>query len=288
MLSYQHAYHAGNAADVLKHSVLCWVLDYLLQKDKPFYFHDTHAGRGLYSLDGVEAQKTGEHLQGVAKLWQRTDVPDALRPYLTTLETFNQDSAGVTSVDRLHRYPGSPLLAHRMMRPIDRLCCTELHPQEFSALRQVTGTKRNMRVLREDGYAALKAALPPREKRGVILIDPSYEVLSDDIAVIASVREGLERFSQGTFLVWYPLVSPLRVRDMTYKATKLVNSNLLQLELHWAKPRDDHRGLYGTGMLVFNPPWQLDTAMSEALPWLVQQLAPTDGKWRVEWLRAPV
>ena len=288
MLSYQHAYHAGNMADVLKHTVLCWVIDYLLQKEKPFYFHDTHAGRGLYSLDGAEAQKTGEHLQGAARLWQQTDVPEALKPYLTTLQSFNSNATGGGLAQRLHRYPGSPLLAHRMMRSTDRLCCTELHPQEFAALRQSAGNKRNIRILREDGYAALKAAMPPREKRGVVLIDPSYELATDDAAVINAVQEGLQRFSQGIFLVWYPLVQPVRARDLCYKAQKLVSHNLLKLELQWGKPAEDRRGMYGTGMLVFNPPWQLDAAMDDALPWLVQQLAPEGGRWRQEWLRAPL
>lgn len=288
MLSYQHVYHAGNMADVLKHTVLCRVIDYLLQKDKPFYFHDTHAGRGLYSLDSAEAQKTGEHLQGAALLWRQMDAPEGIKPYLNTLQSFNSSTMGGALSQRLHRYPGSPLLAHRMMRSTDRLCCTELHPQEFSALRQAAGNKRNIRILREDGYSVLKAAMPPREKRGVVLIDPSYELATDDAAVIQAVHEGLQRFSQGIFLLWYPMVQPVRVRDLCYKAQKLVSHNLLKLELQWAKPAEDQRGMYGTGMLVFNPPWQLDTAMAEVLPWLVQQLVLEGGQWRNEWLRPPV
>ncbi len=288
MLSYQHTYHAGNKADVLKHSVLCWTIDYLLQKEKPFYFHDTHAGRGLYSLDSAEAQKTGEHLHGVGRIWQRHDAPEALQPYLSTLDSFNTVSVGGASTEHVHRYPGSPLLAHRMMRSTDRLFCTELHPQEFSALRQATGNKRNVRILREDGFAALKAALPPREKRGLILIDPSYERTSDDADVLLAVREGLERFAQGTFMVWYPMVSPVRVRSLLYKAEKLVSHNLLKLEIQWAPPAEDRRGMYGTGMLVFNPPWQMDVAMEAALPWLSQQLAESQGQSRVEWLCQPL
>jgi 23S rRNA (adenine2030-N6)-methyltransferase len=295
VLSYQHAYHAGNFADVLKHGTLCWVLDYLLQKDKAFYFHDTHAGRGLYSLDSLEAQKTGEHQDGIARVWQQPDIPSVLLPYINTLKTFNAGVNGQGTEDKLRRYAGSPLLAHRLLRRVDRLCCTELHPQEFTALRQATNNKRNMRILRTDGYEALKAALPPVERRGVILIDPSYELPGDDAAVILSLREGLLRFPEGIFLLWYPLVQPARSRDLINKAQKLVNQNLLLLELSVASATEQgyvrqgkRRGMYGTGMLLVNPPWQLDMLMAEALPWLVQKLAPDTGSSRVEWLRGAV
>nr|MBP8030341.1 23S rRNA (adenine(2030)-N(6))-methyltransferase RlmJ [Pseudomonadales bacterium] len=186
MLSYQHGFHAGNFADVLKHAVLCQVIEYLLQKDKPFYFHDTHAGRGLYDLTHPVAQKTGEYREGIARIWNHRDLPAGLVPYIRTLQEFN---AGTS----LRMYAGSSLLAQRMMTEADRLAANELHPQEYQALQDNAKGLRNLRVSKEDGFAALKAALPPRERRGLVLIDPSYELLADDVAVVDALREAMKR-----------------------------------------------------------------------------------------------
>lgn len=280
MLSYQHAYHAGNPADVLKHSVLCWVLQHLCQKDKPFYCHDTHAGRGMYWLDSQESQKTGEHAQGISTIWQQPSTPAALQPYLDSVAGFN----GNNRRNALRRYPGSPLLMQRWMREGDRLGCTELHPQEYLALKKALPRHRRIRVAREEGYHALSAALPPLERRALVLLDPSYELASDDAAVIQAVQAGLARCAHGIFMVWYPLVNAARTRDLLYKAERVVTHNLLRLELQTRAPTSG-AGMYGSGMLIYNPPWQLDEAMSEALPWLTGILAPEVGSWRVSWMR---
>ncbi len=298
MLSYQHGFHAGNIADVLKHAVLCQVIDYLLQKNKPFYFHDTHAGRGLYDLTHPVAQKTGEYRDGIARIWNRPDMPAALSPYIRTLQSFNTGTG-------LRLYAGSSLLAQRMMTSADRLVANELHPQEYQALRDNAKDLRNLRVSHEDGYAALKAALPPQEKRGVVLIDPSYELLADDAAVVNALREAIKRFSTGVYLVWYPITEPARARRMARAVAGLFAENeskesvskknmsekkILQLELLVREPvasndRVADKGVMaGSGMFVINPPWQLDTVMQSALPWLVKQLAPETGSSRIEWL----
>jgi 23S rRNA (adenine2030-N6)-methyltransferase len=283
LLSYQHGFHAGNFADVLKHAVLCQVVDYLLQKNKPFYFHETHAGRGLYDLTHPVAQKTGEYREGIARIWNRRDYPAALLPYIRTLQDFNTGTG-------LRMYAGSSLLAQRMMTGADRLSANELHPQEFQALRDNTKELRNLRISQQDGYAALKAALPPQEKRGLVLIDPSYELLADDVAIVNALREALKRFATGIYLVWYPVVEPARARRMVRSVAALSNEKVLQLELFVRDPVagndrvTDKGGMVGSGMLLINPPWQLDVVMQEALPWLVKQLAPETGSFRVEWL----
>lgn len=289
MLSYQHGFHAGNHADVLKHAVLCSVLDYQLQKDKPFCFYDTHAGRGMYDLQHPMAQKTGEYRDGIARIWGQPDAPQVLKPYLAALNRFNQGNElhrNELHVNELRRYAGSSLLAQSMMRPTDRVFAHELHPQEYLAIRDSTANLRNLRVTKEDGYLALKAAMPPKERRGTVLIDPSYELPSDDAAVVDTLREALKRFASGIYLVWYPVVEPARARKMVKGIAGLPVDSLLQLELFVRQPvaGESGSGMAGSGMLVINPPWQLDTSMREALPWLVQQLAPATGSCRVEWL----
>ena len=277
MLSYQHGFHAGNFADVLKHAVLCQVIEYLLQKDKPFYFHDTHAGRGLYDLTHPVAQKTGEYREGIARIWNHRDLPAGLAPYIRTLQDFNTGTS-------LRMYAGSSLLAQRMMTGTDRLAANELHPQEYQALQDNAKGLRNLRVSKEDGFAALKAALPPRERRGLVLIDPSYELLADDVAVVDALREAMKRFSTGIYLVWYPVVESARARKLVRGIAALAKEKILQLELFARDPVAGSGGMAGSGMLVINPPWQLDTLMQDALPWLVKQISPDTGSSRIEWL----
>lgn len=278
MLSYQHGFHAGNHADVLKHAVLCNVIAYLLQKDKPFCFHDTHAGRGLYDLQHPMTQKTGEYLDGIARIWGRADAPAALKLYLAAVGHFNHGT-------QLRKYAGSSLLAQAMMRPDDRVVACELHPQEYLALRDNASHLRNLRVTKEDGYASLKAAMPPKERRGLVLIDPSYELPADDNAVVDCLREALKRFATGTYLVWYPVVEAVRAQKLVKMVSALPAQKLLRLELYVREPVAGEGGMAGSGMLVINPPWPLHDAMQEALSWLVQQLAPDSGSFVVEWLR---
>ena len=282
MLSYQHGFHAGNHADVLKHAVLCYVLDYLLQKDKPLLFFDTHGGRGFYDLQHPMTQKTVEYRDGIARVWGRENTPAGLAPYLGALAALNERKG-------LRYYAGSTRFARQLLRSTDRLLACELHPQEYLALRDNCASFTNVRVQKEDGYVALKAALPPVERRAAVLIDPSYELLSDDSAVVTALREGLKRFAAGVFLLWYPVVDEKRARKLVKTVAalfaeasdeKVSAEKLLQLELYVREPTVSGGGMAGSGMLVVNPPWQLEAAMREALPWLQQQLEVTEGSGR--------
>lgn len=272
MLSYQHGFHAGNVADVLKHAVLCHVLDYMLQKDKPLYFHDTHAGRGIYDLTHPVAQKTGEYRDGIARIWSTLDKPAGVLPYMRALQSLNADG-------HLRFYGGSLLLAQTLLRSHDRLFASELHPQEYLALQENVQSFFNVRVQKTDGFQALKAALPPKERRGVVLIDPSYETQSDDLAVVDALSEALRRFATGVYLLWYPIVEQPRAKRMVKKIAALPLQKLLQIEFLVREPTGE--GMAGSGMLIINPPWSLAAAMQETLPWLVKQLAPDNGSYQL-------
>ena len=295
MLSYQHAYHAGNFADVLKHIVLCAVIDYMKQKEKPFYFHDTHAGRGLYPLTLAEMQKLREHEAGINKLWplfsDNKKLADkkyaALLPYISALQHYN---SGKT----LNTYPGSGLFAHALMRSDDQLLLTELHPGEFEKLKENTASCHNLIVQKTDAWAGLRAALPPRQKRGVILIDPSYELKNEHQQVIDAVAEALKRFETGVYLIWYPIISGDNLfKKLIRGIEQLSPPSLLRIEQSVAQGTDaaqvGKQGLIGSGMLVINAPWQLDSSMKALLPILQDQLARDHNSnnsdhYRVQWL----
>ena len=290
MLSYQHAYHAGNHADVLKHVVLCLVIDYLKQKEKPFYFHDTHAGRGLYPFNLPEMQKLQEHNTGINKLWpllideQRCTPP--LLIYRNAINRFNPSG-------KLTCYPGSGLFAHALMRDTDSLMLTELHPGEYAQLQNTTRSLSNVRIQNCDAWQGLKAALPPKQSRGVILIDPSYEMRNEQDQVIAGVSEALRRFATGVYLIWYPLLArdgkpDLLARKLLRGIEQLAPASLLRLEL---SVHTEHggsmtgNGMIGSGMLVINAPWQLDTSMKRVLPQLHQALAiDATADYRMQWV----
>lgn len=282
MLSYQHAYHAGNFADVLKHVVLCNVIDYLTQKDKPLYFHDTHAGRGLYPFHLSEMKKIREHEQGISKLWplllDKKECPAELIPYTTVLKKYQTGST-------LKQYPGSGLFAQALMRTDDQLVLTELHPGEFSSLQKNTEYLGNVRIHKADAWEVLRSSLPPAQKRGLILIDPSYELKNEHRQVIDGIAESLKRFATGVYLIWYPIIE----NDPTYKKMirgieQLLPPSLLRIELSIANP-GSKTGLLGSGMLVINAPWQLDKQMKTLLPLLHQQLAiQGEGDHRVQWM----
>lgn len=282
MLSYQHAYHAGNFADVLKHTVLCEVIDYLKQKDKPFYFHDTHAGRGLYPLHLQEMKKTREHEQGIDRLWpllcDEKKCPAELQPYAQALQHYNKGSS-------LKQYPGSGLIAQALMRPADQLTLTELHPGEFAALEQNTEYLGNVRVQQADAWKTLRSSLPPPQKRGVILIDPSYELKNEHQQVIDAIAESIRRFATGVYLVWYPIIEQDSLHKKLIRGIEqLAPPSLLRIELSVANP-GQKTGLLGSGMLVINAPWQLDAQMKSVLPTLHQMLAPGgEGDYRANWM----
>ncbi len=277
MLSYRHSYHAGNHADVLKHTVQSLILEALKVKDKAFVYHDTHSGAGRYDLTSAQAEKTGEYSEGIGRLWAK-QTPALLEPYLSAIKALNPDP------DTLRYYPGSPMLAKQLCREQDRLTLTELHPNDFSLLLQEMRGDRRVKLFKEDGYQRLKAAMPPKERRGVVLIDPPYELKNEYAEMVKGVLEGHKRWATGTFAIWYPVVfrQDIEFIERRFKASGI--RNILQIELS-VLPDSNERGMTGSGMIVINPPWKLEQQMNELLPWLCQQLQQSDhASYRLNWL----
>ncbi len=279
MLSYRHAFHAGNHADVLKHMVLVQLLSYLNEKDTAYMVIDTHAGAGVYQLDGEYASKSGEANEGIARLWDRKDLPPPVKAYLQHIKAMNPAGA-------LRHYPGSPFLAERIMREQDRLRLFELHPTEGKILDEnirrleahaaANGQRsRGKRILAEraDGFAGLKALLPPPSRRGLVLIDPSYEDKDDYRKVKVAIEDAQTRFAGGTYAVWYPALGRLESQQLPERLKRVAKSEWLQVTLHIGAPGDDGRGLVGSGLFIINPPWTLEATLKETLPWLTQALA---------------
>jgi 23S rRNA (adenine2030-N6)-methyltransferase len=270
MLAYRHAFHAGNHADVLKHLVLVQVLRYMNAKDKPYRYVDTHAGAGGYSLEGRYAQKKGEYERGIALLWERDDLPEPLADYLSLVRQFNPQGA-------LEQYPGSPAIAHMLLRPTDQMRLFELHPTEHRILESYLGSQRGVEVRHADGFDSLKGTLPPTTRRGVVLMDPSYEGNGDYGRVIASLRDALQRFAEGVYVIWYPQVQKVEAAELPRRLEALAPKGWLHARLTVAKPDSLGFGLAGSGMFVINPPYTLHDTLAGVLPWLVEVLGQYDG-----------
>ena len=278
MLSYRHSFHAGNHADVIKHIVLMLILENLTIKEKGFYYLDTHAGVGRYRLASAEAEKTGEYKEGIGRLWERDDLPPNVTRYVDLIKKLNYGGR------ELRYYAGSPMIAAQLLRPQDRACLSELHPADFPLLRNNFKEYKNIQVKSENGFQLLKATLPPKERRGLVLIDPPYELKEDYDLVVKAVEEGHKRFATGTYAIWYPVV----LRQQSKRIFKgLVASGIRKiLKIEFAvRPDSDQRGMTASGMVVVNPPWQLEQQMREILPYLCQTLVPEGcGSWSVEWI----
>lgn len=278
MLSYQHAYHAGNFADVHKHLVLHAVVDHMLRKASPITFVDTHAGRGLYPLGASETQRLGEYRSGVLPLWEaRQALADEplLQRWLEAIADVQDDS------HRLERYPGSPWWLGQRLRRDDRLRLFELHPGEHEHLaRQRLPT--NVRRVHADGLVGLLAGLPPATPRLCVLIDPSYERKTEYAEVAESVLAAMRKVRHAVVLVWYPLLSAARHDELLERLRDGGLRKVWRSELTLREP-DDQRGMYGSGMLVVNPPWGLDeqlaTAMARATPLLGAACRYSAGWW---------
>ena len=276
MLSYRHSFHAGNHADVLKHIVLTLILDALKQKEKGFFYLDTHSGTGRYSLMSAEAEKTGEYVEGIARLWERDDLPEEVALYLNEIKKLNKD--------KLRFYTGSPLLAVQQLRSQDRALLTELHPNDFPLLRNEFAKNRNVVTKRENGFQQLKSALPPKEKRGLVLIDPPYELKEDYELVVKAIIEGYKRFATGVYAIWYPVVLRQHTKRIVRGLEATGIRKILQIELA-VRPDSDQRGMTASGMIVINPPWQLESQMKRILPYLTDVLVPEGtGSWSVDWI----
>lgn len=279
MLSYRHAFHAGNFADVLKHSLLLHSLSYMLQKDKPLRIIDTHAGAGAYKLGSSQPLKNREFDNGVGKLWGKTDLPPLLAEYLRFINAFNNEG-------ELLYYPGSPLFMQAMLRPQDRLFLHELHSTDWRLLHEAIGDDKQVKIFDVDGLQGMQALLPPPDRRALVFIDPSYELKSDYYEVIKQVAAAHKRFATGTYVIWYPVVLRQRIEDMEKALKKSGIRNIQQFEFGIA-PDSPEYGMNSAGMFVINPPWTLWAEMEQALPYLADTLGENGaGFYRLEQLVA--
>lgn len=271
MLSYRHAFHAGNHADVLKHFVLTQILQHATQKDKPLWYIDTHAGAGMYALDSGYAMQNAEYASGFARLWDAADLLQPLEDYVQLVKTLNPGA-------QLRRYPGSPAVADALLRKEDRVYLFELHPNDSKLLKQRHQTpSRKTMIDSKDGFAGLKALLPPASRRAVVLIDPPYEEKQDYERVVEALQDSLKRFATGTYAIWYPQLQRAEPQRMLEKLKKLELKNWLNVSLTVQTPALDGFGMHGSGLFIANPPWTLPTILQETMPLLVELLGQDKG-----------
>lgn len=277
MFAYRHQFHAGNFADVFKHALLVRLLLALEKNEKPLCYLDTHAGTGRYDLEHPWAQKLAEHRQGIARVWQRADAPEALAPYLDAVRAENPDG-------RLRYYPGSPLIARRLLRGGDRMVLSEINKNDFAELKQLFARERRAAVHQTDGYQGLKAFLPPRERRGLILVDSSFDRPGEYDRLAQGLALAHKRFATGVYALWYPLMEPAAVRAFERQVTQTGIRKILKLELS-VLPQTWATSLRGSALLVVNPPWQFDEQAAPLLDWLWKALAQDgQGGSTVAWL----
>ena len=263
MLSYRHGFHAGNHADVLKHWVQVLCLQYLKQKEKPFFYIDTHAGGGLYDLTSPYAKKTSEAEQGIQCLWQHAELPEVFEDYMGVVKQFNSH--------RCKQYPGSPAIAAKLMRQEDKIRLIEMHGTEAVALQKLFAKDRRVKIFEDDGFRQIKALLPPATRRGLVMIDPSYEMKNDYQRVIGVLKESVKRFANGMYLVWYPLINSVAAQRFSEQLEKLPCDTWLDVQLMVSRPPQGH-GMYGSGMFVINPPWILKQQLEAGLGFLTTQM----------------
>lgn len=282
-MNYRHGFHAGNHADVLKHVALLAICDALTAKPAPVFALDTHAGRGLYRLTGDQASRTGEAEAGIGRL--RRGLDPAIDRYLDAV-------AACRARDGADAYPGSPWLLAYALRGNDRIAACELQPDEARALKVNFADEPRIAVHARDGYAAMKALLPPRFgdvrfNRGLVLIDPPFEAQLAELDVaLAAIREGLERWPQGCFVLWYPVKQGRALLPVMRQAGKMPARSVLRTELH-VRPADSPLRMNGSGLIVWNAPWQLDATLAPALQALANTLGEDGaGRAQSEWLRA--
>lgn len=280
-MNYRHAYHAGNFADVVKHAVLALVIEHLKLKPGAFRVIDTHAGLGAYDLSAIEAQKTGEWREGIGRLLAAAPPPgvrELLAPYLNVVAGLN---AGLPAGE-IERYPGSPRVARALMRAGDVLVVNELHPEDCAALKDEFHRDAQVRVMSVDGWQALKALLPPKERRGVVLVDPPFEEPGELARLTRATGEAMRRFAGGTLLLWYPIKDLRPVSAFKRDLAALGLPKMLAVELFLQTP-DDAERLNGTGLIVVNPPFTLAGNLELVMPFLANVLKRgTGASWRVE------
>jgi len=273
--SYRHGFHAANHADVLKHAILVQILDYATRKEAPIQIIDTHAGAGLYDLTHEWARQNAEADSGITRLLSsasdKANIPPLITRYLQVLAECRKQHGE-------QAYPGSPWLALRSLRENDRLHLFETHPSEIEALRQFPKLRpelraRQIKLHAVDGFSAPKSLLPPVSRRGIVMMDPSYEDKQDYRRAVQALSEGLQRFASGCYVLWYPLLQRREVSEMLRGLQRLPAANWLYAWLQIKQAPENGLGLYGSGVFVINPPWTLRSELEAALPWLQKQLA---------------
>lgn len=275
-MNYRHAYHAGNFADVIKHIVLCRLLSYLRFKDKPFFVLDSHAGCGLYDLGAEEAQRTQEAQDGVARLNKAADVPSEIEAYLSLVRGLNLQK------DEITQYPGSPLIIKNFLREKDRLVAVELHPQDVIHLRKALKNDYRIRIEARSGYEAIKALLPPPERRGLVLIDPPFEQTDEFQNLNKALIEAQRRWPTGTYAIWYPIKSRPPVDKFLKSLREMSFQEIWVAELA-PFSYDNAQRLNGCGLVLINPPYVFEAELRRILPWLCRLLAREAGaSWHLE------
>jgi 23S rRNA (adenine2030-N6)-methyltransferase len=273
-MNYRHIFHAGNFADVFKHIILIAIVKSLLKKDTPFCYLDTHSGIGRYDLLSDSAQKTKEFEDGIGKVFSRTNAPSLIQEYVQCIKNMNQQ-------DSLQFYPGSPCLVRSFLRPADRMILSELHPDDYRQLKHLFAGDKQVAIHHQDGYQSMKAFLPPKEKRGLVLIDPAYEKSDELSSLPKQLASILQQWETGIYAVWYPIKNRAAVERFHANLKQKISRPLLTAELS-IYPEDVPLELSGCGMAIINPPWQLDKELETLLPWLLKVLSKDPaGKYKI-------
>jgi 23S rRNA (adenine2030-N6)-methyltransferase len=276
-MNYRHAFHAGNFADVHKHAVLIRILLHLRLKPAAFRVIDTHAGAGRYDLAGPEPSRSGEWREGIERIWQARNAhaEGLLAPYVDAVAALNPDT-------RLRLYPGSPLIVAKLLRPQDRLVACELEPRAAAALAAALRGEPRAKALAIDGWTALGAYVPPKERRGLVLIDPPFEAADDFMRLSTALATAHRKWPTGTYMLWYPIKGRAAPDRLASRLRQLAVPKMLRCELSLGPPRDD-AGLLGSGLIVANPPFTLEAELGRLMPPLGEILSPR-ADWRLNWL----
>jgi 23S rRNA (adenine2030-N6)-methyltransferase len=284
-MNYRHIYHAGNFADVVKHIILSRVILYMQRKEKAFRVLDTHAGIGLYDLSSVEAQKTGEWQGGIALVMEAfanapKNVKPLIEPYLDVVRSFNEGTQGI------QRYPGSPLITRTFLRNQDRLTALELHPDDFETLQTHFEGDYQARITHLDGWLGLKSHLPPKERRGITLVDPPFEVFHEFFNHLKGITNANERFAGGTHMMWYPVKNRKACDEFRTELYKTRIPAILDVSLEVRRPKGLKETFDGTGLAIVNPPYTLEQELKLILPWLKTVLEENkgSGQYTVNWI----
>ena len=274
MLSYQHGYHAGNFADVVKHLGLMRLINYLIQKDKPLLYLETHSGKGLYDLRDSQSEKTSEYKQGIQLLWaNRKQLPPAFSEYIQLIKALN-------GKDSLRYYPGSPFLAAQSLRSIDRTYFCELHPGEYDALIELPISNKKVHFSNTDGIAAMNALMPPPEKRGLIFIDPSYEVKDEYKTIPRALQQAFAKFSTGVYCLWYPVVNRRMSDSLLRRLQEIGAKNTLRVEFNCTNSTQE--GMTGCGLWLINPPFTFAQEMKTICDTLKSYFNPKEASFVIE------